>query len=1139
MQTPFLQQVAEYFYQDETCPLSQRTFIFPSKRALAFFEEYLKEACRTRPIFAPRMITIADFLSELQPDYSVPDKTELLFHLYDCYREVRGTEAEPFDQFLYWGGIILGDFDTCDRYLVDVHSLFRNATEWHELDDDFSHIEDEDLRKRLIAYFGHLRTLQRRTEEERAEDQRSYLAFWESLTPVYDLFHERLQTLPDHPTYEGYIYRQAAQMEVDTLRERLGQERHLVFVGLFDLTPSEKAFLRQLKKLENWHEEGQEDYSIEFCWDAWVQVVQDAHHPVREEFLSLCEHFGQVPGPWADPRGQVLLPAEVQVIHCSSLIAQTKGLPSLLGELEAQGHYQPRSEASVAVVLPDEGMLLSVANSLPTDLEHPTNITLGYPLSHTPIARFIRRWLHLIEYVSGRVKNHGRHTSEIVLELLSQRLIVDLFAHRTEPGEQAPTEESVDWLGDYIHRVQSYRRVFLSYQDLDLVPWAELRQRILSWRADGRTAHALELTNQELMTLLLAPLRSAEELLLRLEVILLELNYRAKDIAQEVLEESLLRDESEDASLLREVSFDREFAAHYLHQVYRLERLLRKHLEAQSAEALQSPELRHSVIHLIQGMIDTVSIPFEGKLLEGLQIMGLLETRSIQLPTLIYLSAQEGTFPRNGYTSSLIPPLLRRAFDLPTSSKDDLGQDYYFYQSLSRAERVYFLIAPATELASEGEESRYISQLRHLYYNGGDHTNAQQEHLLYQGGRAVGRITERILQLRSEYRKAQPIIKLKEGPEWQAYLERITTRPQLDKEGSYRPHPLSPSALTTYMSCPLKFYYEQVLKLRSTDEASLELAPNDYGSILHAVMERIYAIDRNDMDRIVTYPNTLTADFLSKLHTPLYKRRIQEIIREEYALIRLSQGRPKGTPRREQGLSALDEIFLSLIYQDVRYILEVDEAYAPFTIEATEMPHYMEVPVELEDGTTYSVYVGGRIDRIDSKRVDSATLAHWDAKNKVFTPEERERFQLDDPAGGSRLLYRVVDYKTGRAERTASGLTGLKGFRDSSRKAVFQSWLYSYSLNEHPAEKGYTPAVPALYVFPGTEGMRRKKKEYDWTVEIKDPERKGSNNIVEPEEVLSELLEELLNPEIPFVQAEKDNPCQYCHFALGCGRKQS
>ena len=153
--------------------------------------------------------------------------------------------------------------------------------------------------------------------------------------------------------------------------------------------------------------------------------------------------------------------------------------------------------------------------------------------------------------------------------------------------------------------------------------------------------------------------------------------------------------------------------------------------------------------------------------------MGLLETRSLHLENMIYLSAQEGVLPPSKYKSTLIPFTLRRGFGLPIGGTDDIGQDYTFFQSISRAKHLIFVVAPADAQRAGGEESRYINLLRYVY---GVHIETQT------------------LQLTSE-RQAFGAISKPKDEEVRRHLQEYLT------PGG---RALSPSSLITYLSCPLQ-----------------------------------------------------------------------------------------------------------------------------------------------------------------------------------------------------------------------------------------------------------------------------------------------------------------------------------------------
>ena len=123
---PFLQQIASLFYKEYGTNISRLAFVFPNRRAGLFFKKYLSEVS-DRPIFSPTILTINDLFVQLSGKQSA-DRIHMLFALYDIYVKQSGT-VESFDDFLYWGEMLLNDFDDVDKYMVEARMLFTNVTD--------------------------------------------------------------------------------------------------------------------------------------------------------------------------------------------------------------------------------------------------------------------------------------------------------------------------------------------------------------------------------------------------------------------------------------------------------------------------------------------------------------------------------------------------------------------------------------------------------------------------------------------------------------------------------------------------------------------------------------------------------------------------------------------------------------------------------------------------------------------------------------------------------------------------------------------------------------------------------------------------------------------------------------------------
>ena len=130
---PFLQQIATLFFQKKGVDITNTLFVFPSKRACVFFQQYLAQFAQV-PFFAPNCYTIGDFFTQLSPTYESASKLELLFDLYRCYQKCTHS-TESFNSFMGFGEILLKDFNDIDSYLVDAHLLYSNVANLNDLSD--------------------------------------------------------------------------------------------------------------------------------------------------------------------------------------------------------------------------------------------------------------------------------------------------------------------------------------------------------------------------------------------------------------------------------------------------------------------------------------------------------------------------------------------------------------------------------------------------------------------------------------------------------------------------------------------------------------------------------------------------------------------------------------------------------------------------------------------------------------------------------------------------------------------------------------------------------------------------------------------------------------------------------------------
>ncbi|MCQ2135725.1 MAG: PD-(D/E)XK nuclease family protein [Bacteroidales bacterium] len=214
-------------------------------------------------------------------------------------------------------------------------------------------------------------------------------------------------------------------------------------------------------------------------------------------------------------------------------------------------------------------------------------------------------------------------------------------------------------------------------------------------------------------------------------------------------------------------------------------------------------------VKLLDSLLRSVSVPFNGEPLKGLQVMGPLETRLLDFKNVVILCANEGVFPRRNVSSSFIPSELRKGFDLPTYEFQDAMWAYYFYRLVCRAENVWMVYDSRTEGMSSGEESRFVKQLEYHFHV------PLNRYVATSGLSAVAKIEK----------------PLEKGDK---YLETLSKAR------------LSASSLSNYLDCPAKFYYRVIKGLKAEKEVAENLDAAMIGNVYHNTMRALY-LSKEDM----------------------------------------------------------------------------------------------------------------------------------------------------------------------------------------------------------------------------------------------------------------------------------------------------
>ena len=381
----FLKLVAADLYKHTEGNLAHTAVVFPNKRAGLFFNEYLAQESDS-PIWSPAYVSISELFRSLSP-WEVGDPVKLVCELYKIFRrETQSTET--LDDFYFWGEMLISDFDDADKNKVDTDKLFSNLQDLRNIMDDYTFIDDE--QEEAIRQFFQNFSIERRTAlKER------FISLWNVLGNIYKGFRESLAS--QNIAYEGMMYRHVIEhLDVD----KLPYEKY-IFVGFNVLNKVEHTLFTQLKDAGK----------AVFYWDYDEFYMKENRQAVTHEAGEFIRrNLRDFPSPLSGELFKNLSkPKEVHYIASSTENAQARYLPQWIR------NNLTTPEKETAVVLCNEALLQPVLHSLPAEVKH-VNITMGFPLSQTPVYSFLIALLEL--HTHGFNFKSGRYTFQSVVTLL-------------------------------------------------------------------------------------------------------------------------------------------------------------------------------------------------------------------------------------------------------------------------------------------------------------------------------------------------------------------------------------------------------------------------------------------------------------------------------------------------------------------------------------------------------------------------------------------------------------------------------------------------------------------------------------------------------------------------------------------------
>ena len=366
---PFLSKIAKAYIQNEPDLLVDTCFVFPNRRSSSFFKKYFCEQVKGKAFVLPEIRTISEFVSGISGLLEV-DRVEQLMILYAEFRKL-SQEFSDFDKFLYWGDMILGDFNDVDRYMVDARALFHNMANFKEIQSNYLTEAQLDVIK---EFWGLVRSTDDEhlwvRPESKSAAKGAFTRLWDVLADLYENFRAELEK--KGVAYNGMMYRATAEnIEKKTADDF--EFRRIVFVGFSTLSTAEEKIFRHLHKLD----------IADFYWDFESPFFDD----VNKGSFFLRKYVKAYPSRYT-VTGEATHFPNVEVVSVPSGGGQAKVVNEILGELQDAGKIDMSDPIDTAVVMPEEKYLNSVLSAI-SGRDMDVNITMGFPIGQTSVASLV------------------------------------------------------------------------------------------------------------------------------------------------------------------------------------------------------------------------------------------------------------------------------------------------------------------------------------------------------------------------------------------------------------------------------------------------------------------------------------------------------------------------------------------------------------------------------------------------------------------------------------------------------------------------------------------------------------------------------------------------------------------------------
>lgn len=442
------------------------------------------------------------------------------------------------------------------------------------------------------------------------------------------------------------------------------------------------------------------------------------------------------------------------------------------------------------------------------------------------------------------------------------------------------------------------------------------------------------------------------------------------------------------------------------------------------------------------------SLPFYGEPLHGIQIMGMLETRALDFERVILLSANEGILPTGKNYNSFIPYDIRREFNLPTFREKDSIFAYHFYRLLQRARDITLIYNTESDALGGGDKSRFITQM--LYELKKKNPDI--------------RIRERLLSSEIDSELPFPVTVSK--------TEDVLARLQKKALTGF-----SPSSINTFIRCPLKFYFMEIMKIGEAEEIEENIDAATMGKVIHQALNELLKpmINKN----LINDPPEFS-------HKDI-KDKIEQALQEHF----------KGGDTSHGKNYLISKVAVQFVRNFFRpeVINKMKGESGAWFIRHLEQEFRTQIPVQIKD-KNLSVLIKGTIDRVD---------------------------EMD----GKHL---VIDYKTGQVKSNYLKINSWEEITGGSNYAqALQLLIYAYLLLKNSPGDGQS-------AYAGIIALPKPSQAVQVLIYQKEKLEIDGDSLVEIETLLQNLFIQIFDPDTAFSQTEELDNCDYCPFQNVCGR---